>query len=153
MTSSADTSDREIVQTRILKAPREKVWKAWTEPERLIQWWGPQGFTNTFHEISITPGGVWRFMMHGPDGVDYPNKIIFEEVKEPERLVYIHSGDDGADDITFRSIVTFKDLGDKTELTMRAILQTKEIRDETAKYAVEGGKQTIDRLEAHLATM
>src|SRR5450631_188479 len=89
---AADTSDREIVITRVFDAPRELVFKAWTDPKHLVHWWGPNGFTNTFHEVDIRPGGVWRFTMHGPDGVDYPNRIVFEEIVKPERIVYAHSG-------------------------------------------------------------
>jgi uncharacterized protein YndB with AHSA1/START domain len=62
----------------------------WTDPNHVAQWWGPKGFTNTIHEMDVRPGGVWRFVMHGPDGVDYQNKIVFIEVVKPERLVYDH---------------------------------------------------------------
>ena len=73
--SSAEAlSDREIVTTRVFDAPRELVFKAWTDPDHLAKWWGPKGFTNTFQEFDMRPGGVWRFIMHGPDGVDYKNK-------------------------------------------------------------------------------
>ncbi len=154
--NSSDTKDREIITTRVINAPRERVWQAWTEPDRLIKWWGPKGFTNTFHEINIAPGGVWRFMMHGPDGTDYPNKIIFKEVKKPERLVYDHS-DDGETELDhhFSSTVTFEDLGNgKTKLTMHAVFATREQYEEVKKFgAVEGGNQTLDRLEQHLASM
>ncbi len=67
--------DREIVLTRRIKAPRELVWEAYTKPEHVMQWYGPNGFTLTIHEMDVRVGGVWRFMMHGPDGTDYPNPI------------------------------------------------------------------------------
>jgi uncharacterized protein YndB with AHSA1/START domain len=76
--SNSETADREIVITRILNAPRELVFKAWTDPKHLISWWGPNGFTNTFHEVNIKPGDVWRFTLHGPD--NFPNLILFKEV-------------------------------------------------------------------------
>ena len=62
----SNTADREIVTTRVMDAPRELVFKAWTDPDHLVHWWGPTGFTNTFHEFDLKPGGVWRFVMHGP---------------------------------------------------------------------------------------
>ena len=68
---------REIITTRVLDAPRELVWKAWTDPKHVAEWWGPNGFTNTIHEMDVRPDGVWRFIMHGPDGVDYKNEIVF----------------------------------------------------------------------------
>jgi uncharacterized protein YndB with AHSA1/START domain len=75
-----DTSDREIITRRLLNAPRELVFEAFTQPEHLAKWWGPNGFTITTHEMEVKPGSAWRFMMHGPDGVDYPNKIVYEEL-------------------------------------------------------------------------
>src|SRR4051812_20636889 len=87
---ATEAAEREISMTRIFDAPRELVFKAWSDPEHLAQWWGPKDFTNTFHEFDWQPGGVWRFTMHGPDGVDYKNRIIFVEIVKPERLVYSH---------------------------------------------------------------
>ena len=77
---TGETAQRELVITRIFDAPRELVWRAWTDPKHVAQWWGPNGFTNTIHEMDVRPGGVWRFVMHGPDGVDYANKIVFGEI-------------------------------------------------------------------------
>ena len=85
--------DREIIMTRAFAAPRELVWKAWTNPKHIKAWWGPNGFTTTNLEVDVRPGGVWRFIMHGPDGTDYPNKIVYAEIVMPERLVYDHGGD------------------------------------------------------------
>ena len=72
----ADTSDREIVISRVFDAPRTLVFKAWTDPQHLAHWWGPNSFSLTTHEMEFKPGGVWRFVMHGPDGCDYQNKDI-----------------------------------------------------------------------------
>jgi uncharacterized protein YndB with AHSA1/START domain len=68
---------RTIVTTRVFDAPRELVFEAWTNPKHLVQWWGPHGFTTTIRAIDARPGGVWRFVMHGPDGVDYENRIVY----------------------------------------------------------------------------
>src|SRR6266852_4602923 len=84
---SGPRGDREIVITRLLDAPRELAFQAWTEPQHVAHWWGPNGFTNTIHEMDVRPGGVWRFIMHGPDGTDYKNEIVYVEVVKPERLV------------------------------------------------------------------
>jgi hypothetical protein len=83
--SSAPTlvGDREIAATRVFAAPRELVWKVWTEPEHVVRWWGPNGFTTTTHSMDVKSGGVWRFVMHGPDGHDYQNKITYLEVVKP----------------------------------------------------------------------
>ena len=75
-----------IVTTRVFDAPRDLVWAAWTDPAHLAQWWGPDGFTTTTSAYDLRPGGTWRFMMHGPDGSDYPNRITFDEIVRPERL-------------------------------------------------------------------
>ncbi|MCX6020664.1 MAG: SRPBCC family protein [Chloroflexi bacterium] len=150
-----ETADREIVVTRLLNAPRALVFKVWTDPNHVPQWWGPTGFTTTVHEMDVRPGGVWRFIMHGPDGVDYDNKIIYVEIVEPERLVYDHRGEDEGDGVVFRTTVTFENQGDKTLLTMQAVFPTAAARDHAAREygAIEGGQQTIDRLAEYLANM
>jgi uncharacterized protein YndB with AHSA1/START domain len=71
------------VLTRTFDAPRELVFNAWTDPKQITQWWRLTGFTTTTHEMDVKPGGVWRFVMHGPDGTDYKNKIVFIEVVRP----------------------------------------------------------------------
>ena len=152
---ASDTSDREIVITRLVNAPRALVFEAWTSPQHVVQWWGPQGFTTTQHEMDVRPGGVWRFIMHGPDGVDYPNKIVFIEVVKPERLVYDHSGEEHTSDVQFHVTVTFVAQGNKTQLTMRSLFKTAAERDKVVREygAIEGGNQTLDRLEEHLRKM
>ncbi len=148
------TSDREIVVTRVLDAPRELVWQAWTEPEHVAQWWGPNGFTNTIQEMDVRPGGVWRLVMHGPDGTDYPNKIVYLEVVNPERLVYDH-GDDQVNGLLFHVTVNFAEQGGKTRVTMRAIFDSAAERDRVVREfgAVEGANQTMDRLRQYLTRM
>src|SRR6185436_4556698 len=106
------TSDREIVIERLIDAPRELVWRAWTEPEHLEQWWGPNGFSVTTHSIDIREGGVWDFIMHGPDGRDYPNRIVFTEIVKPERIRHDHGGDDGK--VQFQATITFEEKDGKT---------------------------------------
>jgi uncharacterized protein YndB with AHSA1/START domain len=148
------TPDREIVTTRTLDAPRELVFAAWTDPRHLPHWYGPDGFTITIHEMNVTPGGVWRLTMHGPDGRDYHNKIVFDEIVKPERLVYHHVLDEGTEPVTHRTTVTFAARGDKTDLTLRLTFDSNEARDYAVKTygAVEGGRQTVNRLAGYLAT-
>lgn len=101
--------------------------------------------------MDVRPGGVWRFIMHGPDGVDYSDLIVYTEIVEPERLAFDHSDADGSN--AFHSTVTFADEGDRTRITMTGLFATAEERNRHAdEYgAIEGGKQTLARLAEHLA--
>jgi uncharacterized protein YndB with AHSA1/START domain len=139
--------DRSIVLSRMLDAPREKVFELWTSAEHLANWWGPNGFTLTTHEADIRPGGVWRFTMHGPDGVDYPNVLHYDRVDAPELITFVH-GDDAGEMPTFRGTITFDDFQGMTVLTMRTVFQTTdELQRQVEKVgAIEGGNQTLDRL-------
>lgn len=151
----SNTKDREIKMSRLINAPRELVFKVWTDPKHIAQWWGPNGFTTTTHEMELKPGGEWRFIMHGPDGRDYPNKIIYIDVEEPERLVYIHGNDDDTEPVNFHVTVTFEKEGDKTRLTMQSIFESAEELQRLDKEhgAIEGGKQHLNRLEEYLTKL
>ncbi len=151
--AASSTADREIAITRILEAPRELVYEVWTNPEHVAQWWGPNGFTNTVHHMEVKVGGEWKLTMHGPDGTDYPNLIIFKEIIAPEKLVYIHGTGDEPEEDRFFVTVNFNDLGNnKTELKMRMVFKTKAMRDEVVeKYgALEGAHQNANRMEQYL---
>jgi uncharacterized protein YndB with AHSA1/START domain len=139
--------ERQIVVGRVYQAPRELVFRAFTEQDHLEQWWGPTGFTLTTHEMDVRPGGTWRFLMHGPDGVDYPNTVVYEEIAAPARLVYRH------EDPAFRTTVTFDEFMGMTALTMRMVFATAEERDAVDEkyHATQGTEQTLDRLGEHLA--
>lgn len=156
MERKSETADREIKITRVFNAPRALVWTAWTDPKHVVHWWGPNGFTNTIHKMEVKVGGVWDFMMHGPDGTDYPNKIVFTEVVKPELLKFDHGSDDPNDPGRFKVTVNFTAIEkNKTEIQMRMLFQTKEARDFVVeKYgAIEGNTQTMNRLEEYLKTM
>jgi uncharacterized protein YndB with AHSA1/START domain len=149
--SQASKAERSIISVREMPFPRELVFAAFTDREHIGNWWGPNGFTTTTSEMDVRPGGVWRYVMHGPDGVDFPNLMEYDVVDPPSRLEYRHSGDaDGP--VEFRSVVTFDDLGGSTRVTLLAVLPTTEMRDRLIRDfgADEGGKQTLARLEAHL---
>ncbi len=153
--AGSGTADREIVITRVFDAPRELVWEAWTNPEHIIHWYGPQGFTTTIEVMDVRPGGVWKHIMHGPDGTDYPNHSVFEEVVKPERIVFAHGGGKpGGTEATFQSTWTFEAVSSgRTRVTIRMVFPTAVMRDTIAKEygAVEGGNQTLARLAEFLA--
>lgn len=131
----------ELVSTRVFDVPRELVFQAWTSPELLARWWGPRGFTNTFHEIDMRPGGTWQFTMHGPNGVDYPNHSVFVEIVPLERVVLDHlSGHQ------FRVTAIFEDLKGRTRVTFRQLFKDTEEFEQAKPYCIEGNEQNLDRL-------
>ncbi len=147
-------SDRELVISRVFDAPRELVFSAWTDSRHVAEWWGPNGFTTTVQEMDVRPGGVWRFVMHAPNGEDYPNRVVFRDVTPPERLVYVHGSDDPDDDASFEATVTFDDEAGKTRLTLRQTYATAEQREFAARefHAVEMGHQSLARFGEFLAS-
>lgn len=144
--SPADTSDREIVIVRVFDAPRELVFEAWSDPEQLKLWFGPNGFSNTFDEFDFRPGGHWRFVMHGPDGTDFKNHNQFIEIRKPELIVMDH-----LEEPHFRITATFKDVGGKTEMTFHQVFELAEVAERVKPYALPGSQQTLDKLAAHVA--
>ena len=146
---------RALTGTRVFDAPRDLLWEAWTDPKHLAQWWGPNGFSTTTSAFDMRPGGVWRFVMHGPDGRDYQNRITFDEIVKPERIVYHHGGGGDVEPAQFKAIVTFEDLGGKTRLTMRGVFPSEAELDRVIReYGADKGMvQTLSRLEQYLATM
>lgn len=143
--------DREIKITREFDFPRELVFGAYTDPDKIGQWWGPNGFTTTTHSMDFSVGGKWEYTMHGPDGTDYPNWVLYKEIISPEQIVYDHGGEIG-EPAHFKTTLLFEDLGGRTRLTLRMVFPTKEARDKTVEFgAIEGGNQTLNRLEKFLA--
>jgi uncharacterized protein YndB with AHSA1/START domain len=140
------SADREIVSTRLIDAPRDLIWRAWTEPDQLTHWWGPNGFTSTFQEFDPRPGGVWRFVLHGPDGKNYKNEIVYQELVKPERIVFEHVSAP-----KFQVTATFADDGGRTRITFRMLFETAAECDKVKPYAVAANEQNFDRLEAQLA--
>jgi uncharacterized protein YndB with AHSA1/START domain len=153
--AAAKPSDREIVTTRVFDAPRALVFEAFTRPEHLARWWGPRGFSITTHEHDFRPGGSWRLTMHGPDGTDYPNHHVYEEIVQNERIVTSHRGE-GDVVVEARHVVTFADEGGgKTRVTMRLCFRSRAELDAAEKryHAIEGGKQTLERLAEHVEAL
>lgn len=139
-----------LIHTRILDAPRDLVWEVWTTPEHIKEWWGPDGFSLTTKSMKVAPGKVWDFIMHGW-GRDFDNKIEYTEVIKPSLLTYKHSGAENAD-YNFTVSVSFEEVEGKTLLTMKSTFKSKAIIEELNRKvnAVEGGKQTLNRLENYL---
>jgi uncharacterized protein YndB with AHSA1/START domain len=142
-------SEREIRSTRIFKASRELVFSLWTDAAHLSKWWGPSGFTITSSAFEFRTGGIWEFVMHGPDGVDYRNKIRYQKIKAPERIEYEH-----VTGPVHRVIVLFEDCGDETLVHFRMIFASSALRNKVASQfgAVEGLEQTLNRLEDLIAS-
>src|SRR5580698_7080557 len=149
-TSSVDVAQesRSIIAVREFDAPRDLVFSVWTDPKHLSQWWGPDGFTTTTSSFEMRAGGVWRFVMHGPDGRDYQNRITYDEVVPPERIVYHHGGGEDVEPVRFTTTVTFEDLGARTRLTMRLDFPSTAERDRVIREhgADKGLAQTLARL-------
>jgi uncharacterized protein YndB with AHSA1/START domain len=153
--SSEWSLDREIVLSRVFDAPRELVWRAWTDKEHIGKWFGPKGFTVVTHEIDIRVGGRWRFDMIAPDGTRYDNRMVFLELKRPELLVMDHGHDQDNDPTRFNVTLTFDEQADKkTVVTLRQLHPTKAQRLEGIGFgAVELGYQTLDKLGDYLARL
>ncbi|HUL87014.1 MAG TPA: SRPBCC family protein [Pseudolabrys sp.] len=147
---------RSIIGTRVLDAPRALVFSAWTNPKHLAQWWGPNGFTTTTHAFDFRPGGIWRFVMHGPDGRDYQNRITFDEIAPPKRIVYRHDGGDDVEPVQFTQTVTFEDIGrGQTRLTWHSTFPSAEERARVIReYGADKGLvQTMARLADYVVTV
>jgi uncharacterized protein YndB with AHSA1/START domain len=142
---------RALIGTRVIDAPRHLVFAAFTDPKHLAHWWGPDGFSITTRSFDMRPGGVWRFVMHGPDGRDYENRITFDAIEPPERILYHHGGGDDVEPVQFRTTVTFEDLGGKTKITLHGVFPSAEERARMIKdYGADKGlAQTLARLAAY----
>jgi uncharacterized protein YndB with AHSA1/START domain len=152
-------SEREIVITRIFNAPRELVFKAWTEPQHIAQWWGPQGFTTRVTEMDLRTGGKWRYIMIGPDGTEYPLKGVFREIVPLERIVTTDEFDQGFEKVMnadlprgMVSTAIFEDLAGKTKLTLRIMHESAEERRKHEEMGVIGGwNSSFDCLDQYLS--
>ena len=161
MTANTDASDREIVVVREFAAPRQRVWDVWTHPEHVAQWWGPRGFTTTVTAMDLQPGGRWRYVMHGPDGTDYPVHGVFREVVPPVRIVTTDEFDEGwappqPIDLPKGVVATavFAEVGPKTRLTLTLAHATAEDKQKhEAMGVVEGWASSFDCMAEYLAAL
>src|SRR6187200_1030259 len=144
-------ADRDIVISRVIDAPRELVFEAFTEIRHLSRWWGPEGFTTTTQSFEFGVGGEWDFVMHGPNGTDYTEWITWTEIAPPERIALLH-GESRSDPNAFESVLTFESHGAATRIEMRTVFPTTELRDRAVEtyHAIEGGHQTLGNLAAYV---
>jgi len=148
--AATESAERELVLTRVFDAPRRLVFKAWTEPERVVRWWGPQGFTMPSCTMDVRPGGAFRFCMRSPEGTDHWLRGVYREIVEPERLVLTWAWEDAKGKPGHETLVTvtFAEHGGKTKLTVHhAVFESVTIRDEH----VRGWTEALDRLAQYLA--
>ena len=148
-----DSDPRSIIGMREFDAPRDLVFTAFTDPKHLAQWWGPNGFTTITHSFDFRPGGVWRFVMHGPDGRDYQNRVTFEEILPPERIVYRHGDGEDVEPVQFRQTVILEEIGGRTRMTWRGDFPSAAERDRVIKEygAASGLMQTMARLDEYVS--
>jgi len=146
---STTSSDTEIITTRIFDFHQDLVFKAWTDPQHLKNWWRPKGFTNTFHEFDLRPGGKWLFTMHSPDKGNHENACEFTQIVEPELIMWKR--------LTapfFQVIATFSERpGHKTELTFKMLFDSAKECDKIRSLATTANEESFDRLEEELRQM
>jgi uncharacterized protein YndB with AHSA1/START domain len=137
----------EIVSSRVLASPPAAVFAAFSDPVRLAGWWGPKGFTNTFHQFDFRVGGAWRFTMHGPDGQAYAMEHQLAAIVAPERLVvrHIQQGHDFTLTMTFAA----RDRG--TELTWTMRFADPAEGEKVRAFVVPANEENFDKLTEHLA--
>jgi uncharacterized protein YndB with AHSA1/START domain len=166
MIKTIEMNSRDFVLTRVFDAPRDRVWRAWTEPERFAQWWGPKSFTNPVCEIDLRPGGRYRVTMRSPEGVDYPIKGAYLEIVKPERLVMtmdlsehpkefheLFNKARGRKGPPMQLVMTviFEQEKGKTRLTIMQRFESAADRDANVKLgAPEGWGGSLDKLSALL---
>lgn len=146
---TSTTPDCEIVSSRIVDAPREIVYRAWTEPGHLKNWWGPAGFTNTFNEFDLRPGGKWRFIMHGPGKGNYPNECEFIRIDKPALIAWKRFSKP-----LFRVVATFEEVSSgRTKIVFKMIFDSAGECNKVKKFAVVKNEENFDRLENELTKM
>lgn len=147
--------DNKVTYKRYFAVPANLAFEVWSTHEHLSQWWGPDGFTITTKKMNFTNGGTWEFIMHGPNGQDYQNRIRFAEIKEPHHIYYDHMGEGDDSDVAFQARVLFEAAGEGTNMTLEQIFPSKEELERiNAKYgAIEGGKQHIGNFEKYIESI
>jgi uncharacterized protein YndB with AHSA1/START domain len=143
------TPDCEIVTTRIMNFSIDLCFKAWTDPNHLKNWWGPKGFTNTFNEFDLRPGGKWSFIMHGPDKGNYPNEVEFVKIDKPNLIAWKRHSKP-----LFKILTTFEEVSsDKTKIVFKMIFDTAEECNKLKPFVVDKNEENFDRLETELEKM
>ena len=133
----------ELVSQRVFPGSRAELFAAYRDAARLAQWWGPEGFTNTFELFEFRPGGTWRFVMHGPDGTNYHNESAFEEIVNDERIVFVHLKPMHR----FVMTITFADRDGATQMTWTMRHPSPAECDAVRAFVPAANEQNFDRLE------
>ena len=139
----------EIINRRIFAASRDLVFEAFSNPDYLAQWWGPRGFTNTFHKFEFKPGGAWEFTMHGPNGANYENASEFIEIAKPERIVFVHLREVHR----YQMTITLTGDSERTVLTWQMVFESASQNVKFKHFIFDANEQNFDRLEALLKSM
>jgi len=138
-----------LIATREINASVDQVWAAWHDPKKIAQWWGPAGFQSTVKKLDVRPGGRFEVVMHGPDGVDYPNVYIFEQIQEKKQLIYTNVGSERFGLAPFQSVFDLESVGNKTRVVLKARFISEEDKRKHVEefHAIEGSRQLLQRLE------
>ncbi len=148
-TTFTTPSDREIVITHVVEAPRELAFDAWTSPEHVPHWFGPRGTTVPVCEIDLRPGGAWHYLLRSPDGTDMAMRGVYREVSRPDRLVSTESFDDYPGESLNTLVFTEED--GKTTITCTVLYESKEMRDAVIESGMQkGAAETFDRLAEYV---
>jgi uncharacterized protein YndB with AHSA1/START domain len=138
-----------ITTTRAVNASIEKAFRAWTEPEYLAKWWGPRGFTNTFHVYDLRPGGRWSFIMHGPDHRDFPNECVFIKIEKPLFVSWNHLSNP-----VFQVQASFEEISkERTNIVFRMIFENAEEANSLRSFITEKNEENFDKLDVVLKNM
>ncbi len=138
--------NQEVFTTRVVNYPIVKVFEAFVNPNHSKNWWGPKGFSNTYHEFNPVPYGSWKFTMHGPDGKNYENECMFVAVQKPNCVVIDHINAP-----EFRAVFQFESLSENsTRVNWRMIFKTEQIYNALKDFVKDKNVENMDRLEAVL---
>lgn len=143
------TPESEIITSRILNFPQKLVFKAWSNPEHLINWWGPKGFTNTFHVFDFREGGKWTFTMHGPEQGNYENDVEFIKIDKPNLIAWKRYSKP-----LFQILTTFEAISEnETKVVFKMLFETVEECQKLKPYVVDKNEENFDKLEVELGKM
>ncbi|MBL7937971.1 MAG: SRPBCC family protein [Flavobacteriales bacterium] len=143
MSGSDDMTGREVRTTRVISASRERVFAAWTDPELLARWWGPKGFTSTFHRFELKPAGTWEFTMHGPNAMDFNNTCIFKRIEPPSYLEFDHLKEMHY----YKAMVTFTEVPEGTRILWTIRFDTAEELNPIKDFIAKANEENMDKLE------
>lgn len=135
--------EREVHTSRVIHAPRERVFAAWTDPSQLARWWGPKGFTNTFHRFELKPEGIWEFTMHGPNAMDFHNTCVFKRIEPPGYLEFEHLKDMHF----YKAMVNFTEVPEGTRIDWIMRFDTAEELAPIREFIAKANEENMDKLQ------